>query len=42
MVLPASHPLEAACTYHGLQLLFQHHLERQPDRALKQLAQIIA
>ena len=31
-------PIEGACTYHGLQLLFQHHLERQPDRALKQLA----
>ena len=23
--------IEAACTYHGLQLLFQHHLERQPE-----------
>ena len=30
MVLPASHPLEAAS---GLQF-FQHHLELQPDRAL--------
>ena len=41
VVLPAADPLETTRSDHRFQLLLQHHLERNTNRALKQRLQIL-
>ena len=41
VVFPTPDPLESSRSDHRLQFLLQHHLECQPDRALKQRLQIL-